>query len=181
MAATSSPNSPGTNFYYIAYLGLALSVVILDQLSKLWIIRNIEFHRAIPVMDLFSIVHARNYGAAFGFLNDAGGWQTAFFAFVSIVVSLVLLVWLKRISRVERQLSIALSLVLGGAIGNLIDRLMYNYVVDFLLFHYDRWQFPAFNVADMAISVGAFLLILDSFGWKIVSDRVNNEAQKQSS
>ena len=181
MAEPSTPNSSGANFYYISYLGLALSIVILDQLSKLWIIRNIELHRAMPVMDLFSIVHARNYGAAFGFLNDAGGWQTAFFAFVSIAVSLVLLVWLKRISRVERQLSIALSLVLGGAIGNLIDRLIYNYVVDFLLFHYDRWQFPAFNVADMAISVGAFLLILDSFGWKIVSDRIDNEAREQSS
>lgn len=179
MTGISTPNLLGRNFYYIAYLCLALSIVLLDQLSKLWIIENLELHRAIPVMDMFSIVHARNYGAAFGFLNDAGGWQTVFFALVSIGVSLVLLVWLKRISCVERQLSIALSLVLGGAIGNLIDRLMYNYVVDFLLFYYNAWQFPAFNVADMAISIGAFLLILDSFGWKIVSDRGDGEAGKE--
>ncbi len=181
MAVASTPVSPGRNTFYLAYLGLALSIVILDQLSKLWIIQNIELHRAIPVMKMFSIVHTRNYGAAFGFLNDAGGWQTVFFALVSIGVSLVLLVWLKRASRIERQLSIALSLVLGGAIGNLIDRLVYNYVVDFLLFYYERWQFPAFNVADVAISIGAFLLILDSFGWKIVSDRSNGENQERSS
>ena len=177
----SSPNPlrslSGWNYYYIAYLGLALSIVILDQLSKLWIAQNIELHRAIPVVNMFSIVHARNYGAAFGFLNDAGGWQTVFFALVSTGVSIVLLVWLKRASRIERQLSIALSLVLGGAIGNLIDRLTLNYVVDFLLFYYDRWQFPAFNVADVAISIGAFLLILDSFGWKIVADRPDSKTE----
>lgn len=181
MTHMSTANSLRRNTYYIAYLGLALSIVILDQISKLWVINNIELHQAIPVMELFSIVHARNYGAAFGFLNDAGGWQTVFFAFVSISVSVVLLVWIKRISHVERQLSIALSLVLGGAIGNLIDRLMHSYVVDFLLFYYDRWQFPAFNVADTAIFIGAFLLILDSFGWKIVPDRVNDATQEQSS
>ena len=180
MAATSTPPSSGRNTFYLAYLGLALSIVILDQLSKLWIIQNVELYRAVPVIEIFSIVHTRNYGAAFGFLNDAGGWQTVFFALVSIGVSLVLLVWLKRVSRIERQLSIALSLVLGGAIGNLIDRLMYNYVVDFLLFYYERWQFPAFNVADVAISIGAFLLILDSFGWKIVSDRSNGEIQERT-
>lgn len=181
MSAPSTLNTLGKNPFFIAYLGLALSIVILDQLSKLWIINNIELHRAIPVSGMFSLVHARNYGAAFGFLNNAGGWQTVFFALVSITVSLVLLVWLKRVSRIERQLSIALSLVLGGAIGNLLDRLMYNYVVDFLLFYYDQWHFPAFNIADLAISIGAFLLILDNFGWKIISDRFDDETAEQSS
>jgi len=161
----------------MVYLAMAVSVVILDQVSKLWIINNLELHRAIPVIDIFSIVHARNYGAAFGFLNNAGGWQTVFFAMISIVVSSVLIVWLKRSSAVERQLSIALALVLGGAIGNLLDRLNYNYVVDFLLFYYGNWQFPAFNFADVAISIGAFFLILDSLGWKIIADRAPQNAE----
>ncbi len=161
----------GTNIYFIVYLLIALAVVATDQLSKLWVIQNLELHRAIPVIDVFSIVHTRNYGAAFGFLNNAGGWQTLFFATVSIVVSVVLIVWLKRSARVERQLSLALALVLGGAIGNLIDRINHNFVVDLLLFFYQNWQFPAFNFADVAISVGAFLLILDSFGWKLIADR----------
>ena len=157
--------------HLIVYLLMALSIIFLDQISKQWIVQNVELHHSIPVLSMFSIAHAHNYGAAFGFLNDHEGWQTIFFALVSMVVSVVLLVWLKQVSAVQRQLSIALALILGGAIGNLIDRLQYHYVVDFLLFYYEKWQFPAFNVADSAITVGAILLIIDSFGWKLVKDR----------
>jgi len=159
------------NRYYSLYLALAAVIIFLDQLSKQWIVENLELHHAMPVLSMFSIVHARNYGAAFGFLNNAGGWQTVFFAVVALGVSIVLLVWLKRIAAVERQLSLALALVLGGAIGNLIDRLQYNYVIDFLAVHYNGWHFPAFNVADSAITIGAILLIMDSFGLKIITDR----------
>ena len=163
---------PGTDrVYYSVYLLLAAVIAFLDQLSKHWILQHLDYHQSIPVLPVFSIVHARNYGAAFGFLNNAGGWQTIFFAVIALGVSLVLLVWLKRIAATERQLSIALALVLGGAIGNLIDRLQFNYVVDFLLLHYDRWLFPAFNIADAAITIGAILLLMDSFGWKIIADR----------
>ncbi len=157
--------------YYSLYLLMAGSLVLLDQLSKAWIVQNLELHHSIPIWPLFSLVHAHNYGAAFGFLNDAGGWQTLFFALVAIGVSVVLLVWLRRTAATERQLSIALALILSGAIGNLIDRLRYDYVVDFILVHYQDWYFPAFNVADSAISVGAILLIMDSFGWKLIKDR----------
>ena len=164
--------TPGIfNRYYSLYLLLAGVIVFLDQLSKHWILQNLELYHSLPVLPVFSIVHARNYGAAFGFLNDAGGWQTLFFSVIALGVSMVLLVWLKRIAATERQLSLALALVLGGAIGNLIDRLQFNYVVDFLLFHYNGWQFPAFNIADSAITVGAILLLMDSFGWKLIADR----------
>ena len=153
------------------YLLLAVAVIFLDQLSKLWVLDNLQLYHSIPLIPSFSIVHARNYGAAFGFLNNAGGWQTIFFAVVALLVSVVLIVWLKRIAMTERQLAYSLALILGGAIGNLIDRLQYNYVVDFLLVYYQSWQFPAFNLADSAISVGAFLLLIDSFGWKLIADR----------
>ncbi len=156
---------------YSLYLTLAAVVIFLDQVSKYWIVQNLDLHQSFPVLQMFSIVHARNYGAAFGFLNDAGGWQTLFFSIVALVVSIVLLVWLKRVAAIERQLSLALALVLGGAIGNLIDRLQFNYVVDFLLLHYSGWQFPAFNIADSAITIGAILLLMDSFGWKLIADR----------
>lgn len=157
--------------YFVLYLSLAAVVIFLDQLSKYWILQNLELHRSIPVGSVFSIVHTRNYGAAFGFLNNAGGWQTIFFAVVALGVSAVLLVWLRRIAATERQLSLALALVLGGAIGNLLDRLQYNYVIDFLLLHYHNWFFPAFNIADSAITVGAILLLMDGFGWKLIADR----------
>jgi len=159
------------NRYYSLYLSLAAVVVVLDQLSKQWIVQNLELHHGFQVLPVFSIVHAHNYGAAFGFLNNAGGWQTVIFAVIALVVSVVLLVWLQRIAAVERQLSLALAMVLGGAVGNLIDRLQYNYVVDFLSVHYSGWQFPAFNIADAAISLGAILLLMDSFGLKILADR----------
>jgi len=157
--------------YFYRYLLLAAAVIFLDQLSKHWIINNLSLYQSMPVIPGFSIVHARNYGAAFGFLNNAGGWQTVFFSVIAIGVSLVLLVWLKRIAASDRQLSLALALVLGGAIGNLIDRLQFNYVVDFLLVYYQSWQFPAFNLADSAITIGAILLLMDSFGWKLIPDR----------
>ncbi len=156
---------------------LAAVIIFLDQLSKFWILQNLDLHHSFPVLPVFSIVHARNYGAAFGILNDAGGWQTLFFSVVALGVSIVLLFWLKRVAATERQLSLALALVLGGAIGNLIDRLQYNYVVDFLLIHYHGWQFPAFNIADSAISVGAILLLMDSFGWKLIADRRVEETE----
>ena len=164
--------------YFARYMLVSALLVLLDQLSKYWIEANMELHTAIPVSSFFSIVHAHNYGAAFGFLNQAGGWQTVFFASISLLVSVVLIVWLKRIAAIERQLSIALSFVLGGAIGNLLDRLQYNYVVDFLHFFYGQWQFPAFNFADVAISIGAALLLAESFGWKFIADRGESDELK---
>lgn len=162
-----------TNKSFMIALLVALIIIIFDQLTKIWIVQNLVLHDVIPVNSFFSIAHAHNYGAAFGFLNNAGGWQTIFFTVVAFIVSTIMIVWLKRIAGIERQLSLALSLVLGGAIGNVIDRIQYGYVVDFIVLYYDKWQFPAFNIADSAITIGAILLLMDSFGWKILTDVEN--------
>jgi signal peptidase II len=122
------------------------------------------YQQIVLIPDYFSWTLAYNTGAAFSFLAGAGGWQRWFFAGIALVVSVVLVVWLKRLQPHETRLAIALALVLGGAIGNLFDRVAYGHVVDFILVHWqNRWYFPAFNVADMAISCGAALLALDMF------------------
>ena len=108
----------------------------------------------------FTLLH--NAGAAFSFLSDAGGWQRWFLVAVSTLVSGAIVVWLYRIRSTEKLLALALALILGGAIGNLVDRALVGYVVDFIVVHYQHYYFPAFNVADSAITVGAMLLILDT-------------------
>lgn len=105
-----------------------------------------------------------NKGAAFSFLSEAGGWQRWFFAGLALVISMVIAVWLSRLKRHETLMAVALSLVLGGAIGNLIDRLAYGYVIDFLDVYYQTWHWPAFNVADSAITLGVMLMLAESFG-----------------
>ena len=139
--------------------GLAAFVVVLDQISKVWIDGALALHERIPITPFFNVTKAYNPGAAFSFLSEAGGWQRWFFTVVSAAVSAVLIVWLARMTRTERWLGIALSLILGGAIGNLIDRLVYGHVVDFVQVYWRDWYFPSFNVADAAISCGAAILI----------------------
>lgn len=144
------------------WLGLAALVIVLDQISKLAISSNFAYGEGLYVNDIFNLVRAHNQGAAFSFLNDAGGWQRWLFTLIAVVAS----VWIVQLLRQHKQQTLfclALALVLGGALGNLIDRVAYGYVIDFLDFHWDSHHFPAFNVADSAISVGAALLILDSF------------------
>ncbi|MBS7326813.1 MAG: signal peptidase II [Thiopseudomonas sp.] len=147
----------------LVWLWLSVLVVVLDQASKHWFEHNLSLYEQIVIIpDLFSWTLAYNKGAAFSFLADQGGWQRWFFALVALVVSGVLLVWLKRLQRHERLLAAGLALVLGGALGNLYDRVVLGHVVDFILVHWqDRWFFPAFNLADSAITVGAGILILD--------------------
>lgn len=147
----------------LVWLWLSVLVIVLDQASKHWFEHNLSLYEQIVVIpDLFSWTLAYNKGAAFSFLADQGGWQRWFFALVALVVSGVLLVWLKRLQRHERLLAAGLALVLGGALGNLYDRVVLGHVVDFILVHWqDRWFFPAFNLADSAITVGASILILD--------------------
>ncbi|MBB5016936.1 signal peptidase II [Chitinivorax tropicus] len=144
------------------WLLLALVVVVIDQFSKLWIDGNLFYGQTIPVIPSFNIVKAYNPGAAFSFLADAGGWQRHFFSVIAVVVSIGL-VWMLRKNSTNRLLSSALSLILGGAIGNLIDRIAYGHVVDFIQIYYQQWYYPAFNLADSAICVGAALMIIDSF------------------
>ena len=142
-------------------LGLALLVLAVDQATKLWAAGTLDYGMPVTVLPFFNLTLVHNTGAAFSFLADAGGWQRIFFIVVSGVVSLVLAAWLWRLPRDARLLGIALALVLGGAVGNLVDRVAYGYVIDFLDFHATGWHWPAFNVADSAISCGVVLLLAD--------------------
>ena len=143
--------------------GTAVVVLLLDQLSKHWASANLAYRDPIAVTSWFDFMLAHNTGAAFSFLADAGGWQRWFFTVVTVVVSFVLVIWLARLSRSQLWLGLGLGLVLGGGLGNLWDRIALGYVVDFVSLHYRTWYWPAFNVADSAISVGAIMLIVDSF------------------
>ncbi len=124
---------------------------------------QLQYARPVEILPVLNFTLLHNPGAAFSFLSDAGGWQRWFFTVVSAAVSAVLLVWLLRLQRSEKLLALSLALILGGAIGNLYDRVSLGYVVDFISFHYSGWYFPAFNIADSAISVGAVLMIVDMF------------------
>lgn len=147
------------------WLAIATLVVVLDHLSKWWISSTMDYQETIPVFPFFAFVHVHNYGAAFSFLADAGGWQRWFFIGIGIVAT-ILIVRLLRTHAHESRMALGLALVLGGALGNVIDRAVLGYVVDFLYFHYQGFSWPAFNIADSAISVGAALLIWDSFAGK---------------
>lgn len=161
----------------LKWLWLSLVALILDQWSKIAIDSSMRLYESIAVSPFFNLTYVHNTGAAFSFLSDAGGWQRWFFAAMAIIISLVLTVWLYRLKKHETLLAIALSLVLGGAIGNLIDRLAYGYVIDFLDVYYQSWHWPAFNIADSAISLGVFLMLLDSFkvGENSKDNNIKNE------
>jgi signal peptidase II len=144
------------------WLLMSAIVVLVDQLTKAYISRHygeFEFTTLLPVLD---ITRMHNVGAAFSFLAGASGWQRWLFIALAVGVSIAIVVWLFRMPRSKVLLAAGLSLVLGGAIGNVIDRIRLGYVVDFIHFHWDRAYFPAFNVADSAITVGAAFLLLDA-------------------
>ncbi|GFO76462.1 signal peptidase II [Bathymodiolus platifrons methanotrophic gill symbiont] len=145
------------------WLWLSILVLILDQLSKIWIDSNMSLYQSIPMFPGFSITYAHNYGAAFSFLSDAGGWQRWFFAVLAGSISIGIIVWIKRLKSEEILSAISLSLILGGAIGNLIDRVVYGYVIDFLDVYYQAWHWPVFNIADSAITVGVAFMFYESF------------------
>lgn len=148
----------------LKWLWLSLLAVILDQATKLAIAGSMQLYESIQIMPFFKLTYVHNTGAAFSFLSEAGGWQRWFFAGLAIVISAVIAVWLTRLKKHETLLAVALSLVLGGAVGNLIDRLAYGYVIDFLDVYYQSWHWPAFNIADSAITLGVILMLLESFG-----------------
>lgn len=150
----------------LPWLWLSALVIVLDQASKLYFANALQLYQQVEIIpDLFSWTLAYNTGAAFSFLADHSGWQRWLFALIAAVVSAALVVWLKRLPRRgQAWLAMGLALVLGGALGNLFDRMVYGHVIDFILVHWQqRWFFPAFNVADCAITVGAALLALDMF------------------
>ncbi|MCU1787068.1 signal peptidase II [Pseudomonas sp. 13B_2.1_Bac1] len=168
------PNA--SRFGRLGWLVLSVLVLVIDQVSKAHFEGSLEmFQQIVVIPDYFSWTLAYNTGAAFSFLADSGGWQRWLFALIAVVVSAVLVVWLKRLGRDDTWLAIALALVLGGALGNLYDRIALGHVIDFILLHWqNRWYFPAFNFADSAITVGAIMLALDMFKSKKTGETVND-------
>ncbi len=144
----------------LPWLGLALIIILADQFTKTLILGYYKLGDATYVTNFFNVVRAHNSGAAFSFLSNAGGWQRWFFTGIGVAAA-IFIIWMLRAHAGQRLFAFALSCILGGAIGNVVDRLLHGYVVDFLDFHVGGWHFPAFNVADAAISIGAACLILD--------------------
>lgn len=159
------PKQSGLNKKTLMWLfALAIGILLIDQATKIWADNTIKLYEKIPVIDgLFNLTLAYNKGAAFSFLADQAGWQRWFFSGLKLVVSVVLVVWLFRLKPQEKWLGVSLALILGGAVGNLIDRVLYGHVIDFLDFFYKNNHWPAFNVADMAICMGGVSMVLASF------------------
>lgn len=155
----------------LKWLWLSLTIIIIDQATKYWAEHILGRTGVIEILPVFDFSLAHNTGAAFGFLSDSGGWQHVFFVSLAVIISIVLVVFIARLKAVERHLAIAYSLVIGGALGNAIDRVIYQYVVDFIHWFYQDWHYPHFNVADMAIFVGATLLIAEAFGKPFLNKR----------
>lgn len=145
-----------------AWLVVSVVVILLDWETKQLASQNLLLYRPVEVFSWLNITLAHNYGAAFSFLAGAGGWQRWFFTVLASVISVVLLVWLIRLPRREWVTALGLALILGGAIGNVADRIRLGYVVDFIDVHFRGWHYPAFNVADSAITCGVILLLVDA-------------------
>ena len=158
-------NSPDTEtaLNWKIWILITVVVFVLDQWTKLLVLDNMQLGERIEVLSFFNLVHVHNYGAAFSFLSDQPGWQRWFLSGVTILVSVGIFIWLTRLKQSQLLLATALVFILGGALGNLYDRLAYGYVVDFIDWYYGTYHWPAFNLADAAISLGAVLLIVDTF------------------
>ena len=148
----------GLRWYWVVVL-----VFLADQLSKQWVLANFDLFESVQLLPFFNFTYVRNYGAAFSFLSEAGGWQRWVFTLVAVGFSTLLTVWLRKQAASLWKLNLAYTLVIGGALGNLIDRLMHGFVVDFIDFYWGKSHYPAFNIADSAIFIGAVLIIWDSF------------------
>ncbi len=144
------------------WMTIAAVIVIADQITKYVASAELKMYEAIAVMPMFNFTLMHNEGAAFSFLSDAGGWQRWFFTAISLIVSIVLVFWIRSLKPEEKFQALAFSFILGGAIGNLIDRVRLGYVVDFIDIYYNAYHWPAFNIADSAITVGVVILIVDT-------------------
>lgn len=145
------------------FLWITVVIVIADQVTKYFALKHL-MRSEMAITPFLNFALAFNTGAAFSFLSDAGGWQNLFFVGVAAVVSIIILFMIRRLGANDLQVAVALMLVLGGAVGNVIDRVRYGYVVDFIDVYYRSWHWPTFNVADSAITIGAILLIMDAVG-----------------
>lgn len=141
---------------------IAAVIVVVDQITKGIATAELKMTEAVTVMSMFNFTLIHNEGAAFGFLDDAGGWQRWFFTMISLVVSIVLVFWIKSLKQEEKIQALGFSFILGGAIGNLIDRIYLGYVIDFIDIYYNASHWPAFNIADSAITIGVVILIVDT-------------------
>ncbi|MEI6896198.1 MAG: signal peptidase II [Psychromonas sp.] len=160
----------------LRWLWITALLVILDQVTKYWTVQALELYESYEILSFFNFTYARNYGAAFSFLGDAGGWQKYLFTTIAFAISAFLLYSLKQNSVNKRWENVAFSLVLSGAIGNVIDRLMFGYVVDFLDFDLGFYRWPTFNVADIAIFIGAAMIILGAI---IYPDKNTEKSDKK--
>ena len=141
------------------WLFISVLIVSFDQLTKYLSTHYLTLSDSVTILPGFDLTLRHNRGAAFSFLADASGWQRWFFVTLALVMCAIIYLWLGKLSLEERQEALALSLIFGGALGNLLDRLTHGYVIDFILLYYQKWQWPAFNLADTAICIGAVLLI----------------------
>lgn len=144
------------------WLWLSLLVIVLDQATKQLAESVLTLYESVRVLPFFDLTLLYNKGAAFSFLNDQSGWQRWFFIILAIGVCVVLIGWLWRLKREERWIAVALSMIIGGAVGNVIDRILFGQVIDFLHFHYQHYYFPAFNIADSAITIGVIIMLYDA-------------------
>jgi len=147
----------------LPWLGLAVAVVALDQWTKHLAIQGLRLHMPVELLPFLSLTLAHNTGAAFSFLSDAQGWQRWFFTGLGLLVSTAIVLWLGRLPRAARWQACALALILGGALGNVWDRIQLGYVIDFIDAHVGGSHWPAFNIADSSITIGAVMLIIDAF------------------
>jgi signal peptidase II len=147
----------------LCWLWLTLLCLVIDQITKYWVTSSFNLYESVNVLPIFSLTYVHNPGAAFSFLADQGGWQRWFFTAIAAIACIIFIVWLVKTPKSKRLLSIAVALMLSGAMGNLIDRVLFGYVIDFLHFHWSDYDFPAFNVADSMIFIGAALMIIESF------------------
>ncbi|MEJ6558417.1 MAG: signal peptidase II [Candidatus Thioglobus sp.] len=145
------------------YYFLSLILVIADQLTKMMVLGSLKLYESIEITSFFSLTHVHNYGAAFSFLADEDGWQQYFLVSISVIASIAIILWMSKTSTKQPYKLIALSLILSGAIGNLIDRAVFGFVIDFINLHYQDFYWPVFNVADTAITLGVILLLLVDF------------------
>ena len=145
------------------YYFLSLILVIVDQLTKMKVLGSLKLYESIEITSFFSLTHVHNYGAAFSFLADEDGWQQYFLVSISVIASIAIILWMSKTSTNQPYKLIALSLILSGAIGNLIDRAVFGFVIDFINLHYQDFYWPVFNVADTAITLGVILLLLVDF------------------
>lgn len=159
----------------LTFLWLTIIFLIIDQITKQWVAQTFSYRETFEILPFFNLTYVHNPGAAFSFLADQPGWQRWFLTAVAIIACVVFTVWMKRTPKQNKVLGVGLALLLSGAMGNLIDRVLFGYVIDFLDFYIVNYRWPAFNIADSVIFVGAGLMILDSFKAEKTPDNKTSE------